>query len=68
LAVACEGEISLANYKANRQSANSETPQLTIQQRLRYGKQFLYKILQILNFFYFTPAVGKNLSTLALLL
>ena len=35
--------IAFANRKTNRQNGNSKIPQITIQQRLLYGKQFLPK-------------------------
>jgi hypothetical protein len=40
------GHSSRFGRETNRQSINTKTPQLTIQQRLRYLKQFLHKILK----------------------
>jgi len=47
LSVFCRPTISSVGCKTNRQSANNKTPQLTIQQRLLYSKQFLQKIFHI---------------------
>jgi hypothetical protein len=40
---------SLIYRKSNRQNSNSKIPQITIQQRLLYSKQFSKKIFQLLK-------------------
>ena len=51
--------IPFVDHKTNRQSANFKTSQLTIQQRLLYGKQISHKILKNPKNFY-TPSRGRK--------
>ena len=61
LAVLFRARILFADRKTNRQSANFETSQLTIQQRLLYGKQISYKILK--NPKNFSDAISRAKKT-----
>jgi hypothetical protein len=58
--VLSKARVAFVDRKTNRQSANFETSQLTIQQRLLSGKQISHKNLQIPKFFFGYHLTGNE--------